>query len=100
RFHHNPWVEAANIIESPVDARRRVAVLIPCLNEAAGIASVIASFRAALPGARIYVYDNASTDDTGAVAARAGAIVRVEPMRGKGNVVRRMFADVDADVYV
>jgi len=75
-------------------------VLIPCLNEAAGIGEVVVSFRAALPESRIYVYDNASTDDTIAVAADAGAIVRLEPMRGKGNVVRRMFADVDADIYV
>jgi glycosyltransferase involved in cell wall biosynthesis len=75
-------------------------VLIPCLNEAGGIGEVVASFRATLPEARIYVYDNASTDATGAIAERAGAIVRREPMRGKGNVVRRMFADVDADVYV
>ncbi len=84
----------------PGDDRHRVAVLIPCLNEAAGIAEVVASFRAALPDARIYVYDNASTDETSGVAAQAGAVVRREPMRGKGNVVRRMFADVDADVYV
>jgi len=81
-------------------ARGEIAVLIPCLNEAGGIANVIASFRAALPEARIFVYDNASTDDTGAVAEHAGAIVRREPMRGKGNVVRRMFADVEADIYV
>ena len=77
-----------------------IAVLIPCLNEAGAIGDVVASFRAALPAARIYVYDNASTDDTAAVAARAGATVRAEPMRGKGNVVRRMFGDVDADVYL
>jgi glycosyltransferase involved in cell wall biosynthesis len=80
--------------------RRQVAVLIPCLNEAGGIAGVITGFRAALPDATIYVYDNGSTDDTSAVAASAGAQVRFEPLRGKGNVVRRMFADVDADVYV
>lgn len=72
----------------------------PCLNEAGAIAGVIASFRAALPAATLYVYDNASTDDTSVVAAAAGAIVRREPLRGKGNVVRRMFADVDADIYV
>jgi glycosyltransferase involved in cell wall biosynthesis len=78
----------------------KVAVLIPCLNEAAGIANVVDGFRSAIPDATIYVYDNASSDDTGAVAERAGAKVRREPMRGKGNVVRRMFADVDADVYV
>lgn len=78
----------------------RVAVLVPCLNEAAAIAKVVADFRAALPTAEVYVYDNASTDDTGAVAAAAGATVRREPRPGKGHVVRRMFADVDADVYV
>lgn len=83
-----------------VEDRLQIAVLIPCLNEAACIAAVIAGFRAALPGAAIYVYDNGSTDDTAAVAARAGARVRREPMRGKGNVVRRMFADVDADIYL
>lgn len=82
------------------DFRLKVAVLIPCLNEAAGIANVVAGFRAAMPDATIYVYDNASTDDTGAIAASLGALVRREPMRGKGNVVRRMFADVEADVYV
>ena len=79
---------------------REIAVLIPCLNEAGGIAEVVASFRAALPGAAVYVYDNASTDETSARALAAGAQVRREPLRGKGNVVRRMFADVDADVYV
>ncbi|HTU68106.1 MAG TPA: glycosyltransferase [Steroidobacteraceae bacterium] len=82
------------------EPRLKVAVLIPCLNEAGGIAAVVAGFRAALPDATIYVYDNASTDDTSGAAARAGAQVRHEPMRGKGNVVRRMFADVEADVYI
>ena len=80
--------------------RRQVAVLIPCLNEAGGIASVVDGLKTAMPDATIYVYDNASSDDTSAVAERAGAKVRREPMRGKGNVVRGMFADVDADVYV
>jgi len=78
----------------------RVAVLLPCYNEAAAIAQTIAGFRAALPDAVIYVYDNNSADDTRAVAAAAGAVVRTEKMQGKGNVVRRMFADIDADVYV
>jgi glycosyltransferase involved in cell wall biosynthesis len=78
----------------------RVAVVIPCLQDAQGIADVVRSYRAALPDASIYVYDNGSTDDTAAVASAAGAQVRSEPLRGKGNVVRRMFADVDADVYV
>jgi glycosyltransferase involved in cell wall biosynthesis len=74
--------------------------LIPCYNEAVAIGKVVADFRAALPEARIYVYDNNSTDATLAVAAAAGAICRTEPLQGKGNVVRRMFADVEADVYV
>jgi glycosyltransferase involved in cell wall biosynthesis len=82
------------------DRQLHVAVVIPCLHEAQGIADVVRSYRAALPDADIYVYDNGSTDDTAAVAAAAGAQVRSEPLRGKGNVVRRMFADVDADVYV
>ncbi len=79
---------------------RRVAVLIPCHNEAAAIAKVVADFRQHLPGAQIYVYDNASTDATARVAQESGAIVRAEPLKGKGNVVRRMFADVEADIYV
>lgn len=78
----------------------RVAVLLPCYNEAAAIAQTVADFRAALPDATIYVYDNNSTDKTVEVAAAAGAIVRTERMQGKGNVVRRMFADVEADIYV
>lgn len=78
----------------------RIAVLLPCYNEEAAIAQTIAGFRAALPGATIYVYDNNSRDRTIEVARDAGAIVRSERMQGKGNVVRRMFADVDADIYV
>ncbi len=81
-------------------ATHRVAVLLPCYNEEAAIAQTIAGFRAALPAADIYVYDNNSTDRTREVAEAAGAIVRTERMQGKGHVVRRMFADVDADVYV
>ena len=77
-----------------------IAVLLPCHNEALSIARVVAGFRAVLPTARIFVYDNRSTDDTSAVARAAGAIVRAEPWPGKGNVVRRMFADIDADVYL
>lgn len=76
------------------------AVLLPCHNEGPVIAQVIKSFRAALPEASIYVYDNNSTDDTVANAMAAGAIVRHESTQGKGNVVRRMFADVEADIYV
>ena len=78
----------------------RIAVLVPCFNEEAAVGRVVADFRAHLPGAPVYVYDNSSTDRTREVASAAGAVVRTEPHRGKGNVVRRMFADVDADVYV
>ena len=79
---------------------QRIAVLIPCHNEALPIAKVVADFAKALPQAVIYVYDNNSTDDTALVAGAAGAEVRSEPLQGKGNVVRRMFADVEADVYL
>jgi len=78
----------------------RVAVLIPCYNEEAAIAQTVKDFRAALPMATVYVYDNNSTDQTIARATEAGAIVRREPRQGKGNVVRRMFADIEADIYV
>jgi glycosyltransferase involved in cell wall biosynthesis len=78
----------------------RIAVLLPCYNEAAAIAQTIADFRAALPGATVYVYDNNSADRTADVARAAGAVVRTEKMQGKGHVVRRMFADVEADIYV
>jgi glycosyltransferase involved in cell wall biosynthesis len=81
-------------------ATPRVAVLVPCFNEEAAVASVIADFRKALPSAAIYVYDNNSTDHTVAVARAADAIVRSERRQGKGHVVRRMFADIDADIYV
>jgi glycosyltransferase involved in cell wall biosynthesis len=78
----------------------RLAVILPCYNEATAIAQTVADFRAALPSAAIYVYDNNSKDETATVAAAAGAIVRSEKMQGKGNVVRRMFADVEADIYI
>lgn len=78
----------------------RVAVLLPCYDEEAAIGITVAAFRAALPDAVIYVYDNNSRDRTADVARAAGAVVRYERIQGKGNVVRRMFADVDADVYV
>src|SRR5882757_5057685 len=78
----------------------RVAVLIPCYNEETAIGKTVADFRAALPNAAIYVYDNNSTDGTMKAARAAGAEVRRETHQGKGNVVRRMFADVDADIYV
>lgn len=78
----------------------RIAVLIPCHNEAVAIGRVVAEFRAALPQATIQVFDNNSTDATREVAAAAGAVVRREALQGKGNVIRRMFADIDADIYV
>eukprot|EP01037_Dinobryon_pediforme_P008196 gene8196-8280_t len=77
-----------------------IAVIIPCFNEAATIADVVVNFRRALPLARIYVFDNNSTDETSAKARSAGAEIYHEPRAGKGNVVRRMFAEIDADVYV
>ena len=80
--------------------RPRIAVLIPCYNEAQAIERVVRDFAAALPEASIYVYDNNSQDRTREIAAAAGAIVRTETFQGKGNVVRRMFADVEAEVYV
>ncbi|MEJ5357431.1 MAG: glycosyltransferase [Desulfobacterales bacterium] len=78
----------------------RTAVILPCYNEEAAIAQVVQDFRRALPEAEIYVYDNNSTDRTAEVAAAAGAVVRRETRQGKGHVVRRMFADVEADIYV
>ena len=84
-------------MDAPVS---NIAVLVPCYNEAAAIAGVIRDFREALPHAAIHVFDNASSDDTAAIAREAGAIVHAVGLRGKGNVVRRMFADVDADIFV
>lgn len=78
----------------------RIAVILPCYNEEAAIGEVVREFRAALPEAVIYVYDNNSRDDTVARAREAGAVVRRETRQGKGHVVRRMFADVEADIYV
>jgi glycosyltransferase involved in cell wall biosynthesis len=80
--------------------QHRIAVLLPCHNEEAAVAEVVGAFRAALPGAIIYVYDNNSTDRTSEIAQAAGAVVRAERHQGKGYVIRRMFADVDADIYV
>ena len=80
--------------------RHRIAVLVPCYNEEKSIAKVIADFRAALPHAAVYVYDNNSTDKTIHAAVQAGAMVRREQHQGKGHVVRRMFTDVEADIYV
>ena len=99
-----PTQRADQAIPFPVASSRfgglSVAVILPCYNEEAAIGTVVADFMKALPEARIYVYDNNSKDRTSAVAAAAGAIVRTETLQGKGNVVRRMFADVDADIYL
>ncbi len=81
-------------------AAPRIAVLVPCYNEEVAIPRVVAAFRNALPEATVYVYDNNSRDRTAEAAAAAGAIVRRETMQGKGHVVRRMLADIEADVYV
>ncbi|SAK76415.1 Undecaprenyl-phosphate mannosyltransferase [Caballeronia temeraria] len=78
----------------------RIAVIIPCYNEAKSIGKVVADFRQSLPDADIHVFDNNSTDGTAEIARRAGAHVRGVSLQGKGNVIRRMFADVEADVYV
>ncbi len=83
-----------------MDKKMKVAVLIPCYNEGVAIGEVVSDFRKVLPHADIYVYDNNSTDNTVEEAQKAGAIVRFETRQGKGNVVRRMFADIDADIYV
>jgi glycosyltransferase involved in cell wall biosynthesis len=83
---------------SPLDLQ--IAVIVPCRNEAASISNVVHDFQAALPGATVFVYDNNSDDETARIAAEAGAIVRSELLPGKGNVVRRMFADIDADIYI
>ena len=86
--------------EHTAQSRLDVAVLVPCYNEERAIAKVVADFRAALPDARVYVYDNNSTDGTVAAAKDAGAVVRRETHQGKGYVVRRMFNDIEADIYV
>lgn len=87
-------------MNAALDPQLRVAVLIPCYNEEVAIGQVVSGFRAALPQAAIYVYDNNSRDRTSEVARDHGANVRIERRQGKGNVVRRMFADIDADIYV
>ncbi len=89
-----------SLAESTTVAQYQVAVLVPCYNEERAIAKVVADFRAALPDAAIYVYDNNSTDGTVAAARKAGAVVRRETYQGKGHVVRRMFNDIEADIYV
>lgn len=98
--HVGKFIAEREIQPLAVAASPRVAVILPCYNEEAAIAQTVADFRAALPDARIFVYDNNSSDRTAEVAADAGAIVRTERMQGKGHVVRRMFADIEADIYV
>ncbi len=98
--HNVAMASKSNFQAIDAEAGLATAVLIPCFNEASAIAKVIADFRASLPHARIYVYDNNSSDQTRTVAIAAGAAVKTEVRQGKGNVVQRMFADVDADVYV
>ncbi len=96
------WPDRQNETSSQAteQATPRVAVIIPCYNEAVTIAKVVKDFKAALPSAQIYVFDNNSQDGTAQIAGDAGAIVRFEHQQGKGHVVRRMFADVEADIYV
>src|SRR5271156_5492781 len=87
-------------VESRTLSRYEVAILVPCHNEERAIGKVVADFRAALPAATVYVYDNNSTDHTIEAAKKAGAVVRRETRQGKGHVVRRMFNDIEADIYV
>jgi glycosyltransferase involved in cell wall biosynthesis len=108
-----PWGDAPDVLDlasvgrlyqglmiDSAPAALRIAVLIPCHDEAATISAVVAGFQLMLPDAVVYVYDNNSRDRTAEVARAAGAVVRSEPLQGKGNVVRRMFADIEADAYV
>jgi len=95
-----PVGDGRSVIEPNPSSKSRIAVLVPCLNEATTVGGVVSGFRESLPGCVVYVYDNASTDDTARIAAEAGALVRHEASPGKGGVVRRMFAEVEADVYV
>ena len=81
-------------------SRDKIAVIIPCYNEAFTIGKVIDDFRRELPEASVYVYDNNSTDGTAAIARSRGAVVRLEPRQGKGNVCRQMFRDIEADCYL
>ena len=97
---HSPRSAMTSRPDGSTDDDARIAVLIPCYDEERTIAGVVADFRSALPHATIYVYDNNSRDRTAEVAMAAGAIVRREPQQGKGRVIRRMFADVEADIYV
>ena len=93
-------IEVNDNPKSMVEKGQGVAVLIPCYNEAQTIGKVVDDFRAAMPLSQIYVYDNNSSDDTAKIAEEKGAIVRHEPRQGKGNVVRQMFRDIEADYYI
>jgi glycosyltransferase involved in cell wall biosynthesis len=95
-----PTQRKPDAASSQLERRHKIAVIIPCFNEGHSIAEVVRSFNSALPKATVYVFDNNSTDETVAIASAAGALIRHEALQGKGNVVRRMFADVDADAYV
>jgi len=94
------WKKSTRGLREKMKKEIQIAVLIPCYNEGLAIAEVVTDFRSSLPEATIFVYDNNSSDDTMQRAAEAGAIVRSEKRQGKGNVVCRMFADIDADVYL
>ena len=98
-MNNDPAIPSQGMSGTPLSALR-VAVLVPCFNEEATVAKVVADFRAELPSAVVHVYDNNSTDSTVAVARAAGAVVARETRQGKGHVIRRMFGDIDADVYV
>src|SRR3954451_2995405 len=89
------WGRAVSLAE-----QYRIAAIVPCHNEEAAVAKVVADLRASVPGMTVYVYDNCSTDGTAERALAAGAVVCSEPLKGKGNVVRRAFADIDADIYL
>ena len=98
RYPRNMIGYGANPPDADWPGAAKVAVILPCYNEEGAIAKTVADFRAALPDAEIYVYDNNSKDETAKIAAEHGAIVRHEPRQGKGNVVRSMFRDIDAEL--
>ena len=90
----------SKFVTGTIASTHEIVILVPCFNEELTVGKTVASFREAMPSATVYVYDNNSTDRTVDVAKAVGAVVRYETRQGKGNVVRRMFADIDADVYV
>ena len=100
-YAHRQSASAKDIVDRMLEnSNPSVAVLLPCYNEEVTIGKVVRDFKTTLPQADIYVYDNNSTDRTAQIAAAEGAIVRKEPRQGKGNVIRAMFEDIDADVYI